>query len=111
MIAVREVQPEHVDPGQEQLPQDIGGIACRSYSRDYLRVSHVMDVAQCEETAASRSIGPWIDQRFRNTHRLGVGERIVERGQWVGPAADILPGHFGGVPLEHRQRTKEVPRL
>src|SRR5688572_4009464 len=64
-----------------------------------------------EETAASRSIGPWIDQRFRNTHRLGVGERIVERGQWVGPAADILPGHFGGVPLEHRQRTKEMPRL
>jgi hypothetical protein len=35
---------------------------------------------------------PWIDDGLGESHRFGIGERLVQAGQRVGALADLAPG-------------------
>src|SRR4051812_36903662 len=58
-----------------------------------------------------RSSGLRLNKSFGKTHRLGIGERLIEFGERVGLRADRPPRDRGMMPLKDAQRAHEVRHL
>src|SRR3954464_11718464 len=53
----------------------------------------------------------WFDKCFRQPHRFGVGERLIEFRQRIGLRADRAPRNRAVMTLENPQRADEVRDL
>src|SRR5262245_58131233 len=51
------------------------------------------------------------NKSFRQAHRFGIGERLVQIGQRVDARADRAPRRHVAIALEHAQRAHEVTDL
>src|SRR4051794_39219483 len=67
--------------------------------------------APWRSASALRFSSAWFDKSLRETHRLGIGERLIEVRERVGFSPNRAPRNRGVMPLEHAQRADEVRQL
>src|SRR5436190_14213117 len=57
------------------------------------------------------SVSVWFDKGLRQTHRLGVGKRLIDLLERVGARSDRLPRDRAVVRLEDSKRADEMCHL
>src|SRR5262245_18116011 len=93
-------------------------VICRGWSSGKAVLIPIASAADSSRNAiaqsATRSAAPAsvrLNKGFRNAHRFGVGERVVDGRERIGPRANPAPRHRAMMPVEDAERANEVPDL